>query len=142
MSTVVVLPAGLGGNADAFRPDCTAIFRVEVNAKMKVRFLRSFLLLFLFIAALVGAQTATPDEPDRHSHSSSRIVDQGRATFRFDTFGDQEFWGDTLQLHQAIEGAKLGGVGLGVSPATALAVGLKVDEDALPPSLQPSGSRE
>src|SRR5262249_24260256 len=66
---------------------------------------------------------------------ASRMVDQGRATFRFDTFGDQEFWGDTLKLHEAIEGDKLGGVGPGVSPATALAVGLKVDQDALPSSL-------
>ncbi len=60
---------------------------------------------------------------------------EGRHIFRFDTFGDQAFWGDALKLHQAIEGSKLGGVGPGVSPNTALAVGLKVDVDALPPSL-------
>jgi hypothetical protein len=57
---------------------------------------------------------------------------RGRQVFRFDTFGDQAFWGDTLKLHQAIEGASLGGVGPGVSPATALAVGLKIDIDAVP----------
>lgn len=62
-------------------------------------------------------------------------VEQGRQTFRFDTFGDEAFWGDTLKLHQAIEGATLGGVGPGVSPRTALAVGLKVDIDALPSNL-------
>ena len=60
---------------------------------------------------------------------------QGRDTFRFDTFGDEAFWGDTLQLHKAIEGSKFGGVGAGVSPATALSVGLKVDAAALPDSL-------
>jgi hypothetical protein len=65
-------------------------------------------------------------------HNNSALLEQGRQTFRFDTFGDQAFWGDTLQLHQAIEGHKFGGVGLGVSPRTALAVGLKVDVDALP----------
>jgi Cytochrome c len=59
------------------------------------------------------------------------LVEQGRQIFRFDTFGDQDYWG-VLGLHRAIEGAKLGGVGPGVSPATALAVGLKVDQDALP----------
>src|SRR5436189_1753737 len=59
-------------------------------------------------------------------------VTHGRQTFRFDTFGDQAFWGDTLKLHRAIEGAALGGVGPGVSPRTALAVGLKIDLDALP----------
>jgi hypothetical protein len=32
----------------------------------------------------------------------------GRQTFRFDTFGDESFWGDVLQLHKAIEGATLG----------------------------------
>jgi len=62
-------------------------------------------------------------------------VEQGEQIFRFDTFGDESFWGDTIKLHQAIEGAGLGGVGPGVSPRTALAVGLKVDLDALPPNL-------
>jgi hypothetical protein len=60
------------------------------------------------------------------------MLDEGRHIFRFDTFGDEAFWGDALQLHQAIQGEVLGGVGPGVSPRTALAVGLKVDVDALP----------
>jgi len=59
----------------------------------------------------------------------------GRHFFRFDTFGDEAFWGDTVKLHEAIEGSRFGGVGPGVSPKTALAVGLKVDVDALPPAL-------
>lgn len=63
------------------------------------------------------------------------MLAQGRRIFRFDTFGDEAFWSDTLKLHLAIAGQKLGGVGPGVSPATALAVGLKVDSDALPPSV-------
>jgi hypothetical protein len=56
---------------------------------------------------------------------------RGRNTFRFDTFGDEAFSGDTLKLHLAIEGAPFGGVGGGISPKTALALGLKVDVDAL-----------
>jgi hypothetical protein len=60
----------------------------------------------------------------------------GQQVFRFDTFGDQDFWGGTLQLHKAIEGANFGAVGPGISPNTALGLGLKVDVDALPPSLQ------
>src|SRR5262249_54988845 len=60
------------------------------------------------------------------------LINQGRQTFRFDTFGDQAFWGDTLHLNQAIAGAANGGVGPGVSPRTALSVGLKVDSTALP----------
>src|SRR5690348_10909730 len=64
--------------------------------------------------------------------NASRLVREGRQTFRNDTFGDEAFWGDLLQLHKAIAGAGSGGVGAGVSPKTALAVGLKVDSDALP----------
>jgi hypothetical protein len=59
------------------------------------------------------------------------MAEQGKQTFRFDTFGDEAFWGDTLKLHRAIEGSTFGGVGSGVSPNTALSVGLKVDVDAL-----------
>jgi hypothetical protein len=61
-----------------------------------------------------------------------QMASQGRQTFRFDTFGDEAFWGDMLKLHQAIEGAQFGGVGPGLSPSAALALGLKVDVDALP----------
>jgi hypothetical protein len=63
-------------------------------------------------------------------------LSQGRQIFRYDTFGDEQFWGGSLQLHEAIKGEALGGVGPGVSPNTALAVGLKVDVDALPRSLR------
>lgn len=63
------------------------------------------------------------------------MLEEGRRTFRHDTFGDETFWGDTLQLHKAIAGVALGGVGPGVSPKTALAVGLKVDSEALPQPL-------
>jgi hypothetical protein len=68
--------------------------------------------------------------------SAQRMLKEGRQTFRYDTFGSEGFWGDTLQLHKAIAGEKNGGVGAGVSPKTALAVGLKVDADALPASLK------
>ena len=64
--------------------------------------------------------------------NAGQMLAEGRRTFRFDTFGDEAFWGDTLKLHRAISGEKLSGVGPGVSPRTALAVGLKVDVDALP----------
>ena len=68
--------------------------------------------------------------------NAPNLVDQGKQTFRMDTFGDQAFWGDTLHLNQAIAGAANGGVGPGVSPKTALAVGLKVDVDALPAAVR------
>jgi hypothetical protein len=69
---------------------------------------------------------------DQHAHT---MLDEGRQTFRFETFGSEAFWGSTLQLHRALAGAKLGGVGPGVSPKAALAVGLKVDATALPSTL-------
>src|SRR5512146_1204943 len=88
---------------------------------------------FLVVAAIVGFSAVA-----LRADASNKIdlVAQGQQTFRFDTFGDQAFWGDALQLHKAIEGAAFGGVGPGVSPATALAVGLKVDVQALPDSLK------
>jgi hypothetical protein len=67
---------------------------------------------------------------------SALLFTEGREVFRFETFGDEAWWTDTLQLHKAIEGQKHGGVGAGVSPATALSVGLKVDIDAVPRNVQ------
>ncbi len=64
--------------------------------------------------------------------NEAELMTSGRQIFRFDTFGDERFWSDTLKLHQAISGARLGGAGTGVSPATALAVGLKLDVDMIP----------
>src|ERR1700674_219161 len=66
---------------------------------------------------------------------SERMLKEGRRTFRFDTFGDEAWWGDMLHLPEAIEGVNIGGIGPGISPATALSLGLKVDLAALPPSL-------
>jgi hypothetical protein len=48
---------------------------------------------------------------------------EGQEIFRYDTFGDEQFWTDVLRMHDVIPS---------VDPATALAVGLKVDVDALP----------
>ena len=65
---------------------------------------------------------------------ASDAVKKGREIFRHDTFGDEAFWGGTLRLHEAIEGSALGGTGPGLTPKQALALGLKVDADALPAS--------
>jgi hypothetical protein len=62
-------------------------------------------------------------------------IREGREVFRFNTFGDEDFWGGTLGLHQAVAGKANGGVGPGVSPKTALSVGLKVDVESLPRSV-------
>jgi hypothetical protein len=87
---------------------------------------------------LIFSLSAHADDPrarladlaaDAHAVSEFR---DGREIFRYATFGDEDFWGGTLGLHEAIAGAANGGVGAGVSPKTALAVGLKVDVDSLP----------
>ena len=65
-----------------------------------------------------------------------QMIQEGREIFRFDTFGDEAFWGEALGLHLALSGSGLGGVGSGVSPKTALTVGLKVDVETLPRSLR------
>jgi hypothetical protein len=56
------------------------------------------------------------------------LVEQGKTIFRFDTFGDETFWTDSLRLHEVIRTS--------VSPNAALALGLKVDADALPPEVK------
>src|SRR5690242_6990349 len=97
----------------------------------------SVILLLAASFSVAGSDEDNSKDSDRividHAH---RMIDQGRQTFRYDTFGDEAFWGGDLKLHQAIAGAALDGIGPGVSPATALAVGLKVDVDALPRSLR------
>ena len=101
---------------------------------------RMALPLAVIGGAILSTAASHPRAQDAHgdiaSANAAQMVEQGRQTFRFATFGDEAFWGDTLHLHQAIAGANLGGVGPGVSPAQALALGLKVDVDALPRSLQ------
>ncbi|MFL5399390.1 MAG: hypothetical protein ACJ79P_15960, partial [Myxococcales bacterium] len=89
------------------------------------------------------APPATPDAgtppaqppPDPNKTAADKTFDEGKDIFRNDTFGDEAFWSGVLQIDKAIKGAANGGTGPGVSPATALSVGLKVDADALPPSL-------
>jgi hypothetical protein len=68
--------------------------------------------------------------------NSRRMLEEGKQTFGFDTFGSEQFFA-AIGLHKAIEGSRFpGGIGGGVSPRTALAVGLKVDVDALPGRLE------
>jgi hypothetical protein len=97
---------------------------------MPFRFITILALLF---PAFAGA-TGLPHSMSAEAHAL-REIREGRETFRYNTFGDEAFWGDALGLHLAVAGAAQGGVGPGVSPATALAVGLKVDVDALPRTL-------
>ena len=64
--------------------------------------------------------------------NAKQMLEEGKQTFRFETFGDESYWTDALQLNKAILGEKNGGVGAGLSPKAALAAGLKVDMDVIP----------
>ena len=75
------------------------------------------ILVFAVVFAVTVRTAASLGQPQPND---------GQAIFRFDTFGDEQLWTKTLRMHEAI---------VSVSPATALAVGLKVDADALPPAL-------
>src|SRR5688572_33282336 len=86
-----------------------------------------------FGAAYGDDLPATPDVATWQN--AAQQIANGRSTFRFDTFGDEDFWGGALGLHKTIAGAANGGIGPGLSPNAALALGLKVDARALPGSL-------
>lgn len=74
-------------------------------------------------AALSLSLFGTAQEQAPESAATPVLAD-GQAIFRYDTFGDEAFWTDTLRMHQVIESI--------VSPSVALSLGLKVDADALP----------
>jgi mono/diheme cytochrome c family protein len=58
---------------------------------------------------------------------SAADISAGKDIFRFETFGDEKFWTDTLHMNTVVQSA--------VDPTTALSVGLKVDADTLPPEV-------
>jgi hypothetical protein len=74
---------------------------------------------FALLVACKQTTGLSPDDP--------ALIAAGKDIFRFDTFGDETFWTDTLRMHEVIRSA--------VDPTTALSVGLKVDTDSLPPAV-------
>jgi hypothetical protein len=121
----------------------------------RIRF-RSFLSFLLVVASFVVVTTLQRPEKARAQtqpqseglarppakglgqafvKSALRSMEKGQEDFRFETFGDEAFWGDTLNLDAAIAGAANGGIGPGLSPNQALGLGLKVDVNALPGAL-------
>jgi len=76
-------------------------------------------IVILVLAACSGEDSAQTAE--------DRASQKGKQTFRYETFGDETFWTDTLRMHEVISSA--------VDPTTALSVGLKVDSTALPPAV-------
>jgi hypothetical protein len=89
----------------------------------------------LLVTGTMGGLASVGRGSDPTAARAARVVAEGRTVFRYDTFGDEAVWGGVLGLQKAIEGAKLGGVGAGISPKTALALGLKVDATKIPPKV-------
>jgi hypothetical protein len=110
----------------------------------RVVLLLALLVVFVLAGAvLLGLRRALPPPLpnvapfERLTRANAeRLLAEGREIFRYDTFGDEAFWGGALRLHQAIAGARLGGIGPGLSPKDALGLGLKVDLDKLPARLR------
>lgn len=90
---------------------------------------------FAGLCALAGAALVVSCSDDDDSPAGPnlppldpQLVAEGREIFRYDTFGDEKYWTDTLRMHEVIESA--------VTPVAALGVGLKVDADALPQAVK------
>jgi mono/diheme cytochrome c family protein len=98
----------------------------QESTMLTPRFCTPAVLASLAVLAACGGHDDDDDRPPPVSDAT--LVAQGKQVFRFDTFGDEAKWTDTLRLHEAVASA--------VDPATALAVGLKVDVDALPAAVQ------
>jgi hypothetical protein len=83
----------------------------------------------LLLATIAASGTRDDDKGSRFlgnaEDNAKKLIDQGRHTFRFDTYGDEAFWTDQLQIQQSIKH---------LTPPAALALGLKVDIEALLPS--------
>src|SRR5688572_18712109 len=117
----------------------------DVFSRGRVTAAAGLALAAMVVAAPLGASGdgRGRDKPaarrgfDRVIDANARLLlEEGRRIFRYDTFGDEEFWGGALRLHEAIAGEENGGVGPGLSPKTALDLGLKVDVKALPAQLR------
>jgi hypothetical protein len=103
---------------------------------------KSWLLCGVVIAIVVLSQCSKIDavnteaiRADTVLAENAKLTAEGQDIFRFDTYGDEDFWSGLLHLDKAIAGEANGGYGAGVSPKTALSVGLKVDAEALPASV-------
>ncbi len=77
--------------------------------------------------ANTSASGVTADSAQAGGDLSAGNLTEGQQVFRFDTFGDEQFWTDTARMHEVVQKS--------VSPTTALSVGLKVDAEAIPPDV-------
>ena len=80
-----------------------------MSDRKRVTFLAITLMAIIAIALTLTDRSQALKEKtfdDQISGNAQLLFKQGKEIFRFDTFGDEVFWGDTLKLHRAIEGSK------------------------------------
>jgi mono/diheme cytochrome c family protein len=82
-----------------------------------------FTLALTFVISEFGPAPTAHQRAGSSGDDGERKHRNGQAIFRYDTFGDEQLWTDVLRMHEVIAT---------VPPTTALAVGLKVDVEALP----------
>lgn len=104
---------------------------------MKPKWYRLYFLFLLLIPAATAfvtnvSQNSSVFPAGGNKAKLTDLMEEGKDIFRYDTFGDESYWGGQLGLHKTIAGSANGGVGPGLSPVTALSLGLKVDVEALP----------
>src|SRR6476661_1570275 len=92
---------------------------------------KNHILVILSLTVVVILAQCRKDDK-KPNENDPALIAEGKNIFRFDTFGDEDFWSGLLHIDKAIAGSNNGGFGSGVNPKTALAVGLKVDAEALP----------
>lgn len=93
------------------------------------------MLSIIMVVAFTQCNKDSNKDNNKDKKDDPALITEGKNIFRFDSFGDEGFWSGLLHLDKAIAGSDHGGYGPGVSPATALSVGLKVDAEALPPNI-------
>ena len=111
-----------------------------LSAYLKSNHLPKHVFRVSVVLSALGALAAcrarsVPEQPGRlptgagpaRDDRSSQTLAEGQRIFRYETFGDEQFWTDTARMHEVIQKS--------VSPKTALSVGLKVDADAIPPDV-------
>jgi len=116
-----------GGERTAGTHEPEAGVRAAGRLRSRVGRTRWIALWCAAAVGTIGLVVACDDDDDGGpTEPSPQLIAEGQQIFRFDTFGDETFWTDTLRMHEVVQG---------VPPTTALAVGLKVDADTLPPEV-------
>ena len=101
-----------------------------MDARLKGR--RLLAVLLSLAAAPAVAQMSGKEYDAAAAEQAARYLEEGRETFRFDTFGSEDFWGGRLKLHERSPARRSAARGPASARRQALELGLKVDVDAIP----------